>query len=125
VRLLLDTHVVYWWFKGRRDELTEDLQALLTHERDVFVSPVTPLELLVKESRGTLGLPKGLIQEIRGPEFRELPIRHLHAVVAGRLPDIHRDPFDRLLIAQAQCEELTLVTRDAAIAKYDVEVMRA
>ena len=125
MRLLLDTHVVYWWFTGQREEFSGNLQELLTHSLEVFISPVTPWELLVKQSKGKLELPEGMIDDMCGDEFRELPLRHRHTMTAGRLPGIHRDPFDRLLVAQAQCDAMTLVTRDSIIPKYEVDVLPA
>jgi PIN domain nuclease of toxin-antitoxin system len=56
--------------------------------------------------------------------FRELPVTHVHAIAAGRLPPHHRDPFDRMLVAQAVVEGLTLVSRDASIARYDVAILK-
>ncbi|MGH3343451.1 MAG: type II toxin-antitoxin system VapC family toxin [Carbonactinosporaceae bacterium] len=64
-------------------------------------------------------------ERVRDGGFGELPIRSEHAITAGRLPMIHRDPFDRMLVAQARCEDLTLVTRDAEIQKYDVAILTA
>ena len=70
-----------------------------------------------------LDKPAGLPERIRDSGFRHLDITAEHGIVAGRLPLIHRDPFDRMLIAQAQVEQLTLMTRDAEIPKYDVETL--
>ena len=66
-----------------------------------------------------------LPERIRDSGFRELPIGFAHAMAAGRLPLIHRDPFDRMLVAQARCEDLTLVTRDAHCQQYEVAILRA
>jgi PIN domain nuclease of toxin-antitoxin system len=71
-----------------------------------------------------LGGPPDLAERVRDMGFRELPVTHTHAIAAGRLPVHHRDPFDRILVAQATVEGLTLVTRDVDIQRYDVELLR-
>jgi PIN domain nuclease of toxin-antitoxin system len=119
--LLLDTHVVLWWLIDD-ETLAGDIKDRLDHELNVYVSPATIWEVAIKQSLGKLQ-PPDLPERIRDSGFRELPITSAHAIAAGRLPLIHRDPFDRMLIAQAQLEELTLVTRDAHIHKYDVDVL--
>ncbi|MEU0559892.1 type II toxin-antitoxin system VapC family toxin [Dactylosporangium sp. NPDC006015] len=119
--LLLDTHVVLWWLTDD-ETLAEEVKDRLDHERNVYISPATIWEVAIKQSMGKLQ-PADLPEHIRNSGFRELPITSAHAIAAGRLPLIHRDPFDRMLIAQAQLEELTLVTRDAHIHKYDVDFL--
>jgi PIN domain nuclease of toxin-antitoxin system len=75
------------------------------------------------EEPGKLPEPTNLAEEIRDSGFRELPITVEHAILAGRLPLIHRDPFDRMLVAQAQCEGLTLASRDPHVRQYDVALL--
>ncbi|CAM5465876.1 hypothetical protein SAVIM338S_03038 [Streptomyces avidinii] len=118
--LLLDTRVVLWWLNG---ELPEKIRDLLTREPDVYMSAVTPWEISVKQAAGKLTGPEDLAVRAQGTQFRSLPIVAEHGIRAGRLPAHHRDPFDRILIAQAQSEGLTLVTRDKFIPLYDVPVM--
>ncbi len=122
--LLLDTHIVLWWLVDD-PTLSEDLKAKLDHEPDVYVSPATLWEVTIKQAIGKLKAPDDLPEHISRSGFRELPITFEHAVAAGRLPLIHRDPFDRMLVAQARCADLTLVTRDADIQKYEVSVLLA
>ena len=123
MRLLLDTHVILWW-------LTDDpalpgaVKATLDEEPEVYVSPASIWEVTLKQSIGKLPEPVNLAEEIRDSGFRELPITMEHAIVAGRLPLIHRDPVDRMLVAQAQCEGLTLASRDAHIRHYEVDLLR-
>ncbi len=74
---------------------------------------------------GRLEVPENLLEEIEWQRFTSLNMNFEHARRAGALPDIHKDPFDRMLIAQAQIENLTLVTRDDSIARYDVRVLGA
>jgi PIN domain nuclease of toxin-antitoxin system len=121
VSLLLDTHVVLWWLTDD-ETLAEDIKERLDHDLNVYISPATIWEVAIKQSIGKLQ-PEDLPERIRNSGFRELPITSAHAIAAGRLPLIHRDPFDRMLIAQAQLEELTLVTRDTHIHKYDVDFL--
>jgi PIN domain nuclease of toxin-antitoxin system len=122
MRLLLDTHVILWWLSDD-PTLGDDIKGVIDEEPDVFLSPATLWEVAIKQSIGKLPEPVDLVERIRDSELRELPIRFNHAIEAGRLPMVHRDPFDRMLVAQARCEGLTLVTRDAHIAKYDVHVL--
>ena len=122
--LLLDTHVVLWWLTDD-PTLSDDIKARLDHEPDVYVSAATIWEVAIKQAAGKLLEPSGLPERIRDSGFASLPIGFEHAIAAGRLPQIHRDPFDRMLIAQAQCEDLTLVTRDPHCQKYDVAILPA
>ena len=120
--LLLDTHVVLWWLADD-STLAAEIKERLDHEPDVYISPATICEVAIKQSLGKLEKPADLAERIRDSGFRHLHITVEHGIVAGRLPLIHRDPFDRMLIAQAKVEHLTLVTRDAHIQQYDVSVL--
>jgi PIN domain nuclease of toxin-antitoxin system len=120
--LLLDTHIVLWWLTDD-STLAPEIKERLDHEPDVYVSPATIWEVAIKQSIGKLDKPADLAERIRDSGFRHLNITAEHGIVAGRLPLIHRDPFDRMLIAQARVESLTLVTRDAEIQKYDIETL--
>ena len=115
--LLLDTHVILWWLADD-PTLADEIKATLDHEPDVYVSAATIWEVAIKQAIGKLPEPAGLPERIRDSGFAELPISSQHAMTAGRLPPIHRDPFDRMLVAQATVEGLTLVTSDPAIANY-------
>jgi len=122
LRLLLDTHVVLWWLVDD-PTLPEEFKAVLDHERDVYVSAATTWEVAIKQAAGKLKSTDDLPERIRNGGFRELPISFEHTVVAGRLPLLHRDPFDRMLVAQARCEGLTLATRNAQIQRYEVDLL--
>jgi PIN domain nuclease of toxin-antitoxin system len=122
MRLLLDTHIVLWWLTDEPN-LSEELKTLLDHEPDAYVSTATIWEVAIKQSMGKLEGPADLPERILHAGFTVLTISGEHAITAGRLPPIHRDPFDRMLIAQARHENLTLVTRDAHIQKYDVTIL--
>jgi PIN domain nuclease of toxin-antitoxin system len=124
VSLLLDTHIVLWWLADDA-ELPDDIKDRLDHEPDVHVSAATLWEIAIKQALGKITAPADLPERIRGSGFRELPIGFTHAMTAGRLPLIHKDPFDRMLVAQARCENLTLVTRDPYCQQYGVQILRA
>lgn len=122
MRLLLDTHVVIWWLTDSA-ELAPDVKELLDTEPAVYVSAVSPWEIALKQAVGKLHGPEDLAERVRDSQFNPLPVTAGHGVRAGRLPAHHRDPFDRVLVAQAQIEGMTLVTRDQYIPRYDVRVM--
>jgi PIN domain nuclease of toxin-antitoxin system len=122
MRLLLDTHVVLWWLADD-PTLSDEVKDILDTEPDVFVSAATIWEVGVKQAIGKITAPADLSERVRDAGFRALPIGFEHAMAAGRLPMLHRDPFDRMLVAQAGCEGLRLVTRDADVMKYDVAVL--
>jgi len=87
------------------------------------VSAATVWEIAIKQELGKLREPAGLADRVLTAGFRELAITSSHAVAAARLPPIHRDPFDRMLVAQALSEDLTLATREPAILKYEVALL--
>jgi PIN domain nuclease of toxin-antitoxin system len=120
--LLLDTHVVLWWLADD-PALPDEIKDQLDHEPDALVSAATIWEVAIKQAIGKLPEPAGLPELVRDSGFAQLPISARHAITAARLPLIHRDPFDRMLVAQAQEEHLTLVTRDARCRRYDVPVL--
>jgi PIN domain nuclease of toxin-antitoxin system len=124
VSLLLDTHVVLWWLTDD-DTLTDELKGVLDHEPDIYISPAILWEVTIKHGIGKLTGPADLPELVRDCGFKGLPILGAHAIAAGRLPLHHRDPFDRILVAQAQVEKLTLVTRNPAIRKYDISILEA
>jgi PIN domain nuclease of toxin-antitoxin system len=121
--LLLDTHVALWGITGD-PTLGEGFLDRLRHDPDIFLSPVSLWEITIKQTAGKLAGPADLAELVRDMGFRELPVTHDHAIAAGRLPFHHRDPFDRMLVAQAVIEGLTLVTRDASIMLYDVDILK-
>jgi PIN domain nuclease of toxin-antitoxin system len=122
--LLLDTHIVLWWLADD-PELPDEIKNRLDHEPNVHVSAATIWEITIKQALGKITAPADLPERIRDSGFRELPISFAHAMAAGRLPLIHKDPFDRMLVAQARCEGLTLVTRDHHCQEYDVPTLKA
>lgn len=122
MRLLLDSHVLLWCLNASPRIMGDLRQSILTAQ-DVYVSSITPWELGIKRAQGKFGGPTDLVAQIRSAELKELAISFEHAEEANRLPQHHKDPFDRMLIAQTRCEDLTLVTHDKDIQKYDVPLL--
>lgn len=100
-------------------------QAITDGRNRVLVSAVSAWEIVVKKALGRLRAPDDLPAQIERGRFAPLEITIAHAMAVGVLPDHHADPFDRMLVAQARTEELTLVTRDADIARYEVAILPA
>jgi PIN domain nuclease of toxin-antitoxin system len=121
--LLLDTHIALWAITGDVSLGKEFLDRLRT-DPDIFLSPVSVWEIAIKQSIGKLPGPADLPERVRDLGFQELLVTHTHAIAAGRLPLHHRDPFDRMLVAQAATEGFTLVSRDQSIALYDVDILQ-
>jgi PIN domain nuclease of toxin-antitoxin system len=124
VRLLIDSHVALWWLAAD-SSMGPGALASISSADEVYFSPVTPWELGIKRSLGKLEIPDGLITTLVGSGMVELPISAHHAERAASLPGHHRDPFDRMLVAQAQAARLALVSADPALLDYDVEVIDA
>ena len=124
-RLLLDTHVLLWSLTDPMALSGRARDALQDSANDVFVSPVSGWEIAVKRALGKLRAPDDLEAGVREQRFTPLLLTFQHAEQAGALPPHHGDPFDRMLIAQAQTEGLVLVTRDARISHYGIRTMKA
>jgi len=124
VRLLLDSHAFLWWLGDDPKLRAEARQAVADPSSVVHVSAATVWELSIKAARGKLDLGGAdLVEEIEDNEFVELPMSARHSLAAGYLPRHHEDPFDRMLIAQAQLEGLTIVTRDPEFRAYGVAIL--
>ena len=121
--LLLDTHVALWAITGD-ETLDAEFLDRLRQDPDIFLSPVSLWEITIKQATGKLAGPPDLAERVRDMGFRELAVTHTHTITAGRLPPHHRDPFDRILVAQASVEGLTLASRDTSIALYDVDILK-
>jgi PIN domain nuclease of toxin-antitoxin system len=124
LRLLLDTHVLIWWSSGQ-PVARAAAEAIRAPDNDVFVSAASIWEAEIKAATGRLLLTAELDAEPAQQGFRSLDINATQAVKAARLPMHHGDPFDRMLVAQAQLEGMTLVTRDPVFDRYSVAVLRA
>jgi PIN domain nuclease of toxin-antitoxin system len=124
LRLLLDTHVLIWW---ARDEPLAPAahEAIASPTNEVSVSAASVWEAGIKVTLGKLRLGRDLADETARHGFTELSVTFAHARAASQLQPHHRDPFDRMLVAQAQLEGLTLVTRDPAFRPYRVPLLAA
>jgi PIN domain nuclease of toxin-antitoxin system len=127
MRVLLDTHAFLWWVLDE-PRLSEACRAVIGDvANDVMLSAVSGYEVAFKASRGRLTLPSDpmpyIEERLAATGFEPLSIGLAHAIRAGALPPIHGDPFDRMLIAQAQVEGIPLLTADPAITRYDVETI--
>lgn len=124
-RLLLDTHAFLWWLAESPKLRREARTAIADSTALVHVSAVTIWEIMINARLGRLDPGTERIdQEIVANGFTELPISASHALVAGKLPPHHNDPFDRMLIAQAQVENLVVVTHDKIFSAYGVNILR-
>lgn len=124
-RLLLDTHVFLWWLADDAQLGDEARVSIADEKNPVFVSAVTGWEISIKKALGKLEAPDGLDALVEAEGFEHLPISFFHGEQAGTLPDHHKDPFDRMLIAQAQAEGLVIVTADQMIPQYGVRTLTA
>lgn len=122
MKLLLDTHAALWWVSGddRFGRVAERL--MLDPDARVLLSAVVMWEITVKQALGKLVAPPSWSDTLLSGGAGELPITLRHAAKVGDLPDHHRDPFDRLLVAQALIEEATLISRDVALHSYGVAI---
>jgi PIN domain nuclease of toxin-antitoxin system len=124
MRLLLDSHAFLWWLGDESKLKREAMSAIADPSSVVNVSAATIWELSIKSSLRKLDLGTvDLVAEIDGYDFVVLPIAARHSSVAASLPRHHDDPFDRMLIAQALYEGLTIVTRDPAFSSYGVPIL--
>lgn len=125
MKLLLDTHVVLWWLESRTKLTPDAVNAIDDTANEVLVSAVVAWEMTIKRQLGKLRTPSDFAAAIESAGFTELPITVEHGIAVESLPLHHRDPFDRMLIAQAIQEGCTLVTRDANIQRYSVPLIVA
>ena len=124
MKLLLDSHVLLWW-EARDERLGKAVAGAIATATEVFVSAASVWEVLIKRSLGKLELTGSLSDAIEAAGFAHMAITARHAEEAAHLPLLHRDPFDRMLVAQARLEGCTLVTHDERLARYQVPVLMA
>ena len=125
MNILLDTHVLIWALENNPTLTDSAVNAIVDGSNMVFISSASVWEISIKQKLGKLEAPDNLVEEIRLHRFTPLYINYDHAQLSGNLPLIHKDPFDRMLIAQTIIEKLVLLTRDESIAKYDVKILKA
>lgn len=122
MRLLLDTHVVLWQLSGERS-LPETARSAIADADDLLFSAVSFAEIGIKVAAGKLSVPENIRQHVADAGLRTLNLAAGHGLAVSGLPLHHRDPFDRLLIAQAITEGLTIVTADRHFAQYSVPLV--
>jgi PIN domain nuclease of toxin-antitoxin system len=125
VRILLDTHVLLWWLAGSPSLSGRARGMIADPENTVFVSAVSLWEIWLKQSLGKLQLPAGFAERLAAEPFENLPLVASQTRHVSLLPWHHRDPFDRMLVAQAQVEKLVLLTADEALTAYGAAVQVA
>ena len=126
MRLLLDTHTFLWWIADD-SRLSSRAAALIAEgDNEAYISAASAWEIVVKSGLGRVEVPEPvdrfLTSQLEANAFLPLPIHVRHALGLSSLPDVHRDPFDRILVAQAVAEELTLVSADSVLRRYPAAV---
>jgi len=124
MKYLLDTHILLQWLNNDKTIPNKIAKIIADPDNIIFVSSVCTWEITIKQSLGKLEAPNDLERAIEANEFQKLPITIEHSTYITNLPLFHKDPFDRLLIAQAIIEKLTLLTCDIIIPKYPVSIIR-
>ena len=125
MKLLLDTHILLWWLEDAPSLSKKAAKIIADRTNLIFVSAATAWEISIKKALGKLEGPDDFEAALLANNFQPLPITITHALLAGKLPPHHDDPFDRLLVAQSKIEELILVTRDQKQTLYDVQTIVA
>jgi len=121
--LLLDTHILLWWLSDDPLLPAAARGAISSPDNNVMVSAAAVWEIAIKKAAGTLEAPDDLLDVLSTNDFQTLEITASHALLAGGLPPHHSDPFDRMMIAQAHAENLTLSSVDGRFPQYDVELL--
>ena len=122
-RYLLDTHILIWWLYDHPNLDSTFRDSICDPNNEIVVSVASIWEIEIKRNLGKLTIDANYFQAIEKEDFIILPIFASHTLALRNLPDIHKDPFDRILIAQAQCEKLILMTQDAIIPRYPVATL--
>lgn len=125
MHLLLDTHVVLWALADDTRLSVAAREAIADGDNLVCISAVSAWEITIKRALGKLRAPDDLVAQLRAAHFDTLDMTVEHALAVGALPDLHRDPFDRMLVAQARVETLTIVTLDPQVRRYDIPTFPA
>lgn len=125
MKLLLDTHALLWWLASPEDLAPLARKAIETPAHEVFISAASLWEMSIKQELGKLALPGNPVAVLESCGFAVLAMNAEHAWRAGTLPPHHKDPFDRMLVAQTEVEGMVLVTRDTTIPKYGIPILPA
>lgn len=125
MKLLLDTHVLLWWLEDP-SILAHSARIEIANPRNAaYVSAASIQEIVIKQERSRLSCPDDLLPLLDGNKFSHLPITLHHALTLRSLPPLHKDPFDRMLLAQSRSEDMILVTRDRILMKYGASFLAA
>ncbi|MFV2056367.1 MAG: type II toxin-antitoxin system VapC family toxin [Thiohalomonadales bacterium] len=124
MNLLLDTHIIIWALENNPALPNEARNVIIDGSNLVFVSSASVWEISIKRSIGKLEVPDNIVDELSSHRFSVLNINAEHALLAGELPLIHKDPFDRMLIAQAKIEKLTFISTDPIMKQYNVKLLK-
>jgi len=124
-RILLDTHALIWWMNGDQSLGEFAFECIENENNQVYVSAASVWEMSIKRQLGKLECPLDLDSVIEKMGFSKLPISVFHGEQAGQLPVHHKDPFDRMLIAQAQAEGLQIITKDEHFPSYGISLIDA
>ena len=122
-RALLDTHVLLWWLAEPEKLSKEQFEIISSKNSQILVSVASIWEIRIKESLGKIEVPSDLVTLIKEEGFEFIPISPQHADYIKELPQIHKDPFDRIIIAQGKLEGLKVLSSDKVFRGYDVEVV--
>jgi PIN domain nuclease of toxin-antitoxin system len=122
LKILLDTHILLWWLDANPVLPQEAIGLIRDPENTIFVSAVSLWEIWLKQSLGKLRLPADFQRRLAGESFESLPLTAVQTARIGQLPWVHRDPFDRMLVAQAQADNLMLLTVDEMLTGYGASV---
>ena len=123
MRVLLDTHVLIWWDAAAH--LSPAANTAIRNADEVLVSSASAWEIAIKSALGKISGTRTVAAAAAASAYTELPVLFRHAEAAARLPPHHRDPFDRMLIAQARVEGLVVITRDSSFTRYDLKLIGA
>jgi len=123
VNYLLDTHAFLWMLAAPERLNAKARDVIQNPDRTVYVSAVTAVEIAIKTAIGKLESPESLWKELHARGLQELPLRYTHGERLRTLPPHHSDPFDRMLIAQAAEENLTIITHDEKFARYETRIL--
>lgn len=121
--MIVDTNVVIWWLDERFDRLTPSARSAVEGVGDLTISTIAIWEIAIKRSVGRLRMPDDVVDRLVATGATLLPITPRHADRVSALPFHHRDPFDRMLVAQAQIEGMPILSSDETLRSYDVEVI--
>ncbi|MBS0272090.1 MAG: type II toxin-antitoxin system VapC family toxin [Proteobacteria bacterium] len=122
---LLDTHILLWWLADA-PALSSKVRSLMSDENTIiFVSAASTWEIIIKKALGKLKAPDDLGKVLKESMFKELSMTTVHTFAIKDLPNHHSDPFDRMLVAQAKCDNLTLITSDEKLLLYDIRYIKA